>query len=222
MKCRRSNTNTSANSQETGILQVLWSKIDAVFFDYDGVLVDSVDIKGGAYAQLFAPLGDEIRKFAIEFHRWNGGMDRYRKIEAILSHFSLPADKILQMAESFSDLTKQAVIAAPALAVGWCWLSQARMHEVPAFLVSGTPEVELLEIVRARNELVYFDAVRGSPQLKKDILREILQTRQLEAHRCLMIGDAPSDFEAALANGLHFVAAPMPTAKIQSKIGTDL
>ncbi len=41
-------------------------KIKTVFFDFDGVLVDSVNIKTKAFAKLFDPYGQEIEAKVVD------------------------------------------------------------------------------------------------------------------------------------------------------------
>ena len=52
-----------------------------IIFDFDGVLVDSVEIKTNAFAFIYKEYGDDIVDKVIYHHRLNGGMSRYKKFE---------------------------------------------------------------------------------------------------------------------------------------------
>jgi len=55
--------------------------IRAVFFDFDGVLAESVDIKTRAYALLFREEREEVVSEFIDFHLKNDGISRFEKIK---------------------------------------------------------------------------------------------------------------------------------------------
>jgi HAD superfamily hydrolase (TIGR01549 family) len=85
----------------------------------------------------------------------------------------------------------------------------------PCFVVSGTPEEELKEIVERRQLSAYFASVHGAPAEKTDILAELIARHGFEPSRCLMVGDAMTDYRAAMDNGVPFLgvaagASPFP------------
>ncbi len=45
------------------------NEIKAIFFDFDGVLADSVEIKTLAFAKLFEQYGKEVVNIVVEHHR---------------------------------------------------------------------------------------------------------------------------------------------------------
>ena len=51
----------------------------AYFFDFDGVLADSVEVKTLAFAKLFEEFGAGIQEKVVAHHRNHGGMSRYDK-----------------------------------------------------------------------------------------------------------------------------------------------
>ena len=50
-----------------------------LIFDFDGVLVDSVAIKGDVFAEIYEPYGKKISDLVRNHHFSNGGMSRYEK-----------------------------------------------------------------------------------------------------------------------------------------------
>ena len=57
--------------------------IRAVVFDFDGVLVESIETKTNAYACLFECEGEEIVRRVVEYHLKHGGVSRFEKFKFI-------------------------------------------------------------------------------------------------------------------------------------------
>ena len=45
-----------------------------IFWDFDGVIKDSVKVKSTAFGELFAPFGEDIVNRVIEHHEANSGI----------------------------------------------------------------------------------------------------------------------------------------------------
>ena len=53
----------------------------AIVFDFDGVIIESFDIKTQAFRELFKD-SDKVDKI-VEYHKQNGGVSRYKKFRYI-------------------------------------------------------------------------------------------------------------------------------------------
>ncbi|MBI3899038.1 MAG: HAD family hydrolase [Gammaproteobacteria bacterium] len=180
---------------------------DAVVFDFDGVLVESVDVKTQAFAALYAPYGSQIVDQVVAWHLAHGGVSRYEKFRHFhqtFLHKPLPAHEEAELAQRFSDLVEDAVVAAP-------WVGGAQelletLHvRVPLFVASGTPEEELIRIIARRNMTRFFAGVAGAPRKKGEIIRGFIQSYEIAASRTLMVGDAMTDYSGAIDAGVMFV-----------------
>ena len=116
----------------------------------------------------------------------------------------LNEDALSDLAAQYSRLVKEAVIACASVPGSLDFLHQYG-GELPLFVVSGTPEDELRDIVQQRKMAPYFTAVHGSPRHKAPIVRELLDVHKLEESRCLFVGDAMTDYRAAEETGLSFI-----------------
>jgi phosphoglycolate phosphatase-like HAD superfamily hydrolase len=185
----------------------------AIIFDFDGVVVESGEIKTQAFAELYRSYGEDIVAKVVQFHTQNGGMSRYRKFRHFQQYFlNLPPLTEAQEKEldiGFSNLVVEAVIAAEPVP-GAIELIRQQAEKIPLFVASGTPEIELKVIVERRGLAPYFKEVRGAPALKSTIIAEILSTYTLQAESVLMIGDAIADLEGAQANGTAFLGRVRP------------
>lgn len=192
----------------------------AVVFDFDGVLVESLDIKTQAFADLYRSYGDTIVRQVVAFHRAHGGVSRFDKIRHFEHAFlgrRVVEEEILKKAGVFSQLVEDAVIDCPEVS-GTTELLRFLSSQLPCFVASATPEPELRRIVHRRGWSDFFSGVFGAPATKKEILRNILHLTRKPANACLMVGDAKTDFEAASQSGLQFVgrvpaltASPFPS-----------
>jgi Predicted phosphatases len=180
----------------------------AVFFDFDGVIVDTIQVKARAYATLFASYGDAVQEAVVRYHLDNGGMPRHAKINHCFAAFagqSLTEAELEAAEQRFSSLVVDEVVAAP-LAAGVCGtLERLKRTGIPAFIVSGTPGNEMRLIVDRKELTSFFAEVHGSPQAKPIIIADILARCGFSPRHCLFIGDAMVDYKAANANGLHFL-----------------
>ncbi len=185
-------------------------RLQAVFFDFDGVIVDSCAVKKEAFRMIFADYPQEIIEQVMEYHRQHGGISRVEKIrwahEKLLAA-PLQEEALARWAERYSRLVTDAVVAVPYLAGALEFLDFCKKNrgDLPLFIVSGTPQPELREIVRRRGIDRYFTAVLGSPTLKPEHIRNQLDRYKLIPEHCVFIGDASTDHQAAMATGLGFI-----------------
>jgi len=180
----------------------------AVFFDFDGVILDSVEVKTRAFAEIFRAYGPEAERVGVEYHLANGGLSRYRKFDYVFKtvlNRSPSGAELQKLGEKFSELSLQGVLEAPFMPGALETLRELKTHRIPAFVVTGTPDQEIKTIIRHRGLADYFREVRGSPQSKEDIVTDILIRYDLEAGQCLFIGDSKTDYEAAKKTGLVFL-----------------
>lgn len=185
----------------------------AIIFDFDGVIVESGDIKTQAFAELYRAYGEQIVTEVIRYHRKNGGMSRYLKFhyfqQQLLNNPPLTAEQEQALDQRFSELVIEAVIASQAVA-GAESLLQKAAASLPLFVASGTPENELRTIVERRGLSSFFKEVRGSPLPKQILIADILANHELIPERVLMIGDAMADYQGATLNGTAFLGRVRP------------
>lgn len=185
----------------------LFAEIDAIFFDFDGVLAESSDIKTRAFSEMYKEHGPDVLARALAHHRAHGGVSRIKKIRYChreLLGTPVEGEELAALGRRFSRLVVEAVVASDWVNGARAML-EAQLGRRPMFIVSGTPEPELRDIVARRAMSHYFVAVRGSPPGKIAVINELLDAHGLAAGRVLFIGDAMTDHDAAKATGLRFI-----------------
>ncbi|HET7061246.1 MAG TPA: HAD family hydrolase [Nitrosospira sp.] len=186
---------------------------EAIIFDFDGVVVESGDIKTQAFVNLYREYGNEVMAEVAEYHCLNGGMSRYHKFRYFQQHLlkkpPLTAEEENILDRRFSELVVEAVIASEGVP-GAAELIRRESARIPLFIASGTPETELNVIVKRRGLAHFFAAVRGSPAPKQTLIADILAAHELPPERVLMIGDALVDYKSAQLNKVSFLGRVRP------------
>jgi HAD superfamily hydrolase (TIGR01549 family) len=179
----------------------------AIVFDFDGVLVESVDVKTIAFAELYKPYGVKVVEQVVAFHLANGGMSRYDKFRyyhAYLLHRSLGGDEEEDLSSRFSQLVEDKIVESEWVPGAQEFLVEWYMR-LPLYVASGTPQEELRRIIAKRGMTDYFRSIYGSPARKTDILKRILAEGAYRPSDVLMVGDALADFEGASGARTRFI-----------------
>lgn len=182
--------------------------IKAIFFDFDGVIVESNDIKTNAFAELFTNESKEIRERIIDYHLNNRGVSRYKKIKFIYKHLlnrHLSNTEFNTLCNNFSTLVLEKVIKAEFVKGAEEFLENYR-SKYKYFLLSATPQEEIERIIQKRHMGHFFQAIYGAPTKKSYAVRDILIRENLKPIQVLYIGDALSDYRVAKDCAVNFIA----------------
>lgn len=180
---------------------------DAIIFDFDGVLVQSMDIKTKAFATLYKAYGQRIIDEVVNYHNMHGGVSRYEKFRYFhntLLGMSLSEEEMENLDRKFSQIVMQSVIDAPEVLGAQAFLQQFH-HLLSYHVASATPHAELVNIIDKRHLSSYFTSIHGSPENKINIIDKILKKNGYKNNRVVMIGDALSDLQAALTTNIQFI-----------------
>lgn len=181
--------------------------IKAVIFDFDGVIIESADIKTSAFRKLFEQDYSDKVNLIVKYHLQNMGISRYVKFRHIYKNIlGLPLPKGLEeeLGRKFSQIALEEVLKAPFVP-GAIEFLRSNYEKYALFVASGTPHDELCHIIKKRGLLKYFLEVRGSPPGKSEIILDILRRHVLSTNKVVFVGDAESDLLAAQQTGLHFI-----------------
>ena len=190
----------------------LGGAVDLIFFDYDGVVVESVEVKTHAFARLFAGYGDEVVRAVVEYHRANLGMSRYAKFEYFYANIlgqPLAADEVDRLDDRFSSLVEEGTATVPMVR-GCKEFLEAHCPPIKAAVVSATPDRDIGRDVARRGLERHFVGAFGSPTSKAEHIARVLAEQRVSPLRAVMVGDARADLMAAQENGIAFVGRRAP------------
>lgn len=182
-------------------------ELSAIFFDFDGVLVDSTSIKTNSYREIFKSEDPAIIEQIVRYHQHHAGISRVEKIE-YAHRYILEKEYSKQAVESdikkYSQLVFEKVIQSDWL-TGAFEFVESYHTTIPLFVISGTPHEELNQIVNRRGMGHYFKEVLGSPTRKPEHIRDLVSRYHFDIVDCVFVGDALTDYHAAHDTGMDFV-----------------
>jgi phosphoglycolate phosphatase-like HAD superfamily hydrolase len=182
-----------------------------IFWDFDGVIKDSVDVKTVAYENLFLPYGRKIASRVRQHHQANCGVSRFEKIPLYLEWAgeSASPEQIEECCQQFSQAVVQAVIDSP-------WVPGVREYLLKQYmdqyfvLVTATPQDEIKTILESLKFSHYFREIFGAPTKKDQAIKAVLDRLNCSPNETLMIGDSESDLLAAQASLVPFLLRRTP------------
>ncbi len=187
---------------------ILPKNLKSVFLDFDGVVLESADIKTQAFYDLYLPYSSEIAEKAREYHIRYQGVNRAKKFEAIHKLFlnrECQDSEKLELSKKFSDIVFQKILGCPFVEGVNSFLRKMTADKIPVFLLSATPQEELLTICDKRNLLNSFQGIYGSPHEKSVVGKNIMRECNLGREEAIFVGDSVSDFKAATAMNVLFI-----------------
>src|SRR5688572_20589732 len=140
-------------------------KIKNIFFDFDGVLAESVRAKTDAFREMYLHYGNEIADKVVEYHINHGGVSRFEKFRYWQKTFfneELTDKRMETLVKKFSGLVLQKVIKSEPVTGSLDFLKMYSSN-LKFWIITGTPTSEIEIIVKERNLSSYFIGVHGSP-----------------------------------------------------------
>lgn len=193
-----------------------------MFFDFDGVLVESIEIKVSAFRGLYAEYGEDVVARVLSHHTEHGGISRVVKIRDCHRMFlgiDLDDNEVDALASHYSALVEDAVAACDPVPGSLEFLA-ANQGRWRTYVVSGTPEDELRRITDRRGMTASFNGVFGSPRGKEEIVETVLAEQGVSPSRAVFLGDTMTDYLAAEATGVPFIGRAEPVRGSPFPIGT--
>jgi phosphoglycolate phosphatase-like HAD superfamily hydrolase len=181
--------------------------IKNILFDFDGVILDSMKIKGDGFIKLF----QEYPKSAVEkletYHYENGGVSRFKKINyffsTILNKPIIDA-KVNDLAKQFAEIIKISLYDKNNLIAETVNFIKNNHNRYNFHIVSGAENIELNDLCKTFFINHYFITINGSPTKKELLIKKLLEKYQYEKFETILIGDSINDYQAAVSNNIKF------------------
>ena len=178
-----------------------------IIWDFDGVIIDSSEIRVFAFRQMLNDYPPNMVDKLIDFHKKNDGLSRYVKIDYFFSNIinqSIDNQKRTSLLKEFGmicskKLNNKKLLIDDTLKFIVNNHSQKNFH-----VASGSDNYELNTLCLSLDLATFFNSINGSPEPKKDIVgRIILENSYTPLETCL-IGDSVNDYDAAIYNKIQF------------------
>lgn len=175
-------------------------------FDFDGVIVDSAEIKVRGFVDCFPAEPPEVQEAIRQYTSLHGGVSRFAKFRHIYDTIlreALPSETLDELCLRYSRLVVEQVRRAPFVP-GARELITAIHRSTECHVVSGTPEIELRQLVVDRGISHMFRNVVGSPTPKTRLTADIVGQCP-HPEDVVFLGDSITDYDAARHAGIAFL-----------------
>ena len=182
--------------------------IKAIIFDFDGVILDSNNLKTKAFKDLYKDIDKNDLKKILDFHKLNAGLSRFKKISYFQRNIirkDYSSREIINKSKKFSNLVLNKIIKAKYINGAKKFITNNKSKKL-LFISSGTPQIELKYISNKKKISIFFDGIYGSPNDKNLHIKNIKKKWDLKNKEILFIGDSIIDLTAASKFKLHFLA----------------
>jgi phosphoglycolate phosphatase-like HAD superfamily hydrolase len=173
--------------------------------------MDSMPVRDKGFELVLKGYPREQLDLLMKYHRMNGGLSRYVKFRYFFEQVrgeSITEQQVMTLSATFSELMRKELTNASLLILDSLDFVKRRHAECPMHIVSGSDGEELRYLCAELGIAKYFRSIHGSPTPKKQLVQSVIQGCDPDA--CVLIGDFINDFDAAVANGIHFAGYNNP------------
>lgn len=175
-------------------------------FDCDGVLLNSNRLKTDAFHQAALPYGEAAAAALVAFHTSHGGISRFKKFAYLFSDIlNRPArvGELEALQATFAEHVQRGLLSCASADCLHDVMDLLGRAKKPRYVVSGSAQDELREILSKRDIARLFQGIFGSPDSKKQIFVNLMD-RGLVPTETVYVGDSRYDYQAAKWAGFNF------------------
>ena len=177
-----------------------------IIFDFDGVIVNSSNIKSDAFEKLFSPYGKSIGIRAKRFHIENEGIPRSQKFKYINKYIinSKKKDNLEKLNHKYSKIILSK-ISNKKLSYGFKKFIKTYNQDLNLYISSSAPLNELKYIINKKKINKFFKIISGFPPKKIVQIRKIIKDHKLSKQNIYYIGDTEHDYQMSKKLNLNFI-----------------
>ena len=176
-----------------------------LFFDCDGVILNSNNIKTEAFFEVAKEFGIKKANKLVEYHINNGGISRFQKIKYFQENIIFNNNKEIykRLIKKYGEIVKKELLKSD--------ISDG-IYEIRNFfpksnfaIISGSDQTELRWVFRNLNlDYIFNLGIYGSPLNKKEIVSKIYSENKIKPNT-IFFGDSLYDYEVAKYFDMDFV-----------------
>ena len=181
--------------------------IKTILWDFDGVILNSMKIKGDGFKELFKDYDIKKIKLIEEYHYENGGVSRFEKIKYFYTEIikkNINEDKVLKLAGRFANIIEKKIYDKNNLIEETVFFIKENYKNYSFHIVSGAEHGELNSICDSFKLTKYFKTINGSPRKKDVLVENVINTYNYKKEEVILIGDAMTDYNASIINNIEF------------------
>ena len=177
-------------------------------FDFDGVIIDSAEVKIDEYRNLFSQFtkNETTLNEIINIYKNSAGIPRETTLKKV---FKVVLDKTIsnQEVEDLSlDFSKRIFQRLETIEPLKGVLEYLTIHrEVNKYIISGAPNSDVSYLTKKLKLSKYFKSIKGGPLNKKNEMINIRKLTNVKAQEIVYFGDQKNDCIAAKSAGVGFI-----------------
>ena len=178
------------------MLESTLKPIDLVVFDCDGVLLDTMPAKIEAFRRWVPEAHAEYREAFMDYIMTGFGRSRaYHMAYFYRELVKQEPDPVFLEAEiqRFTDICEPLCEDAPWRVGSLEFVAACAAAGVRRYVLSGTPQQQLEEMLLSSGASDWFEVIIGSPPGKPQSMERILKERGTSADRAVGMGDANAE-----------------------------
>ena len=177
-----------------------------LFFDCDGIILDSNHIKTEAFRECLKNEKKENIELFINYHKKNQGIDRFKKLNYFFSKIkkNFTHKNYLEALNEYSSLCAVNLKNSELVSGVKKFLENANKSNYSCYVISGSEQNELRNVLKYKKLDKYFKGIYGSPLNKIENINLALDHRPPKKND-IFFGDAKSDMIAAIKSNLKFI-----------------
>lgn len=195
-------------------------KYKTIFWDFDGVILDSMKIRDLGFEKTLASYPKEQVERLLKYHNLNGGLSRYVKFRYFFEEIrkeKITEEEIQQLASKFSSIMLDLLIDEDLLINETVDFIKKSHEKYNFHIVSGSDGAELNKICKGLGIDKYFLSIQGSPTPKTTLVKNLIVKHSYNNLEVCLIGDSVNDAEAATDNKVDFFGYNNPKLTIKYK-----
>jgi HAD superfamily hydrolase (TIGR01549 family) len=192
-----------------------------LLWDFDGVIMDSNPVRTYGFEKVLKNYPPNQVGELITYHKQNGGLPRYDKFRYFFAKIrgEQPDEKeIAALSTRFSEIMLKKLFDRSLLIPDTVSFIKANYTKFKMHIVSGSDQTELRKICDHLGLSNYFISITGSPTLKPELTRQVLEAYNYNNKEVAFIGDSINDHDAAAKNGIDFCGYNNKELLSQSKL----
>lgn len=189
--------------------------IKNIFFDFDGVILDSVDCKTKAFVKMYTKYGKKVAEKVKSYHLMHGGISRFEKFKFWHKNYlnkNLDEKSLKILTDKFSKLVFEEVLSSKEIEGSFDFIKR-NFKFYNLWIITGTPDDEIQLITQKLGISKYFKGIHGSPSKKEFWTEQIIKKFDLVREETIFIGDAKTDYDAAIKSRINFALREAPYNK---------
>jgi len=184
------------------------TNFEVIIWDFDGVIIDSDEIRTNSFKETFKEFGKRNVDKLIEYHKLNGGLSRYDKIDFFFKKIinqNISDSEFISRVNLYSKFCLERLCDKSLLINDSLDFIKVNYKNYFFHIASASDEMELRNICKELDISHFFRSINGSPTTKVNNVKDILKNNNYSIHKCCLIGDSNNDMDAANINGITFI-----------------